>query len=398
MRVDVRVCELAEQLRGVSYDKGEVSATSRSGYLPVLRAGNITENGLEFDDLVFVPEKRISAKQKIRQNDVIIAASSGSLDVVGKAARALEDFEGGFGAFCKVLRPGPNVDPSYFAHFFRTRLYRKRVSSLAAGVNIINLRNTHLDELKIPIPSPNEQRRLAGILDRIDMLQAKRRAALTTLEILSQSIFLDLFGDPTTNPKGWPITRVSAVATQIRGVTYSKGEASKEPKAGYLPILRAGNIKAGDVVMDDLVFVPEGRVAEEQLLRCNDVLIATSSGSLDVVGKAARVECDMPVGFGAFCKVLRPKRKVDPTFFAAFFNTRYYRRRVSELAAGININNLRIEHLDNFQLPKPPITLQRSFAATVEATVAYRASNMDSLSQLNALFESLQYRAFRGEL
>ena len=394
----IRVCELAEQLRGVSYGKSDASSTPRPGYLPVLRAGNITEDGLTFDDLVFVPAERISVKQKIRRNDVVIAASSGSLDVVGKAARALDDYEGGFGAFCKVLRPGPDVDPAYFAHFFSTQQYRQRMSALAAGVNINNLRNEHLDEIRIPIPALSEQRRLAEILDAAQALRAKRHEALAKLDTLTQSIFLDMFGDPATNPKGWPISRVGAVAKQIRGVTYSKGEASKEPKAGFLPILRAGNIAAGDIVMDDLVFVPAERVAEEQLLQSNDVLIATSSGSLDVVGKAARVQDDMPVGFGAFCKVLRPGSEVDQTFFAAFFSTQYYHRRVSELAAGININNLRIEHLDNFQLPKPPRDLQRSFATVVAATIACRASNRGSLSLLNALFPSLQNRAFRGEL
>ena len=62
----VRVCELAEQLRGVSYGKSDASSTPRPGYLPVLRAGNIKEDGLTFDDLVFVPAERISEKQKIR--------------------------------------------------------------------------------------------------------------------------------------------------------------------------------------------------------------------------------------------------------------------------------------------------------------------------------------------
>src|SRR3989442_240269 len=128
-----RVADLAEQIRGVSYGKAEASATPQPGYLPVLRAGNITDEGLTFEDLVFVPADRISAKQKIRKYDVVIAASSGSLDVVGKAARALTDFEGGFGAFCKVLRPGQKVDPGYFAHFFKTQGYRRRVSALAAG-------------------------------------------------------------------------------------------------------------------------------------------------------------------------------------------------------------------------------------------------------------------------
>jgi type I restriction enzyme, S subunit len=86
-----KVGELAEQVRGVSYGKQDASPAPLPGYLPVLRAGNITDAGLVFDDLVFVPAERISTKQRIRRHDVVIAASSGSLDVVGKAALALHD-------------------------------------------------------------------------------------------------------------------------------------------------------------------------------------------------------------------------------------------------------------------------------------------------------------------
>jgi len=116
-----------------------------------LRAGNITDDGLVFEDLVYVPAQRISAKQKVCHHDVVIAASSGSIDIVGKAAPALVDFDGGFGAFCKVLRPKSNVHPVYFAHFFKTKDYRQQVSALAAGANINNLRNEHLDDLKFPL-------------------------------------------------------------------------------------------------------------------------------------------------------------------------------------------------------------------------------------------------------
>ena len=296
------------------------------------------------------------------------------------------------------ILPKEGVTRDYLFYFLRTPATVKLATSRSSGANLPRLGPKQLASFQIPLPPIEEQTRIAEILDKADSLRTKRQATLAKLDSLTQSIFLEMFGDPSTNSKGWPITRVGAVATQIRGVTYSKGEASKDQKAGFLPILRAGNIDEGLIVVDDLVFVPAERVADEQLLRNNDVLIATSSGSLDVIGKAARVEYDMPVGFGAFCKVLRPVSKVDPIFFAAFFSTQYYRRRVSELAAGININNLRNEHLDNFQLPMPPITLQRSFAVTFEATVACRASIMDSQSQLNALFASLQHRAFRGEL
>lgn len=144
-----RVGDLAEQVRGVTYGKEDASPIPLPGYLPVLRAGNITDEGLVFSDLVFVPAKRISDKQKIRRHDVLVAASSGSLDVVGKTAPSLSDFDGGFGAFCKVLRPSAKVHPAYFAQFFKTQDYRRRVSALAAGANINNLRNEHLDEMRI---------------------------------------------------------------------------------------------------------------------------------------------------------------------------------------------------------------------------------------------------------
>lgn len=136
----------------MSYDKEEASDTPAPGYLPILRAGNITDAGLTFSDLVYVPKGRVSDSQRVRAGDVVIAASSGSLDVVGKAAAAKEDFDGGFGAFCKVLRPRATVDAAYFAHFFRTASYRRRVSSLAAGANINNLRSGHLDDCALPLP------------------------------------------------------------------------------------------------------------------------------------------------------------------------------------------------------------------------------------------------------
>ena len=366
------------------------------------RMNNITTEGqLDLSKKRRVPRNsRNIDRYLVEPGDVLFNATN-SPDLVGKTAYfpGLEEPAVFSNHFLRLRPDADRLDGRFLSRWLNVQFQRGRFKGICRQwVNQATVNRDALLAMQIRLPPLPEQRRIAEILDKADALRAKRRAALSQLDVLTQSIFLDMFGDPATNPKGWPISRVGAVAKQIRGVTYSKGEASKEAKAGFLPILRAGNIAAGDIVMDDLVFVPAERVAEEQLLRNNDVLIATSSGSLDVVGKAARVQDNMPVGFGAFCKVLRPGSEVDSTFFAAFFSTQYYRRRVSELAAGININNLRNEHLDNFQLPKPPRALQRSFAAIVAATIACRASNRGSLSLLNALFASLQHRAFRGEL
>ena len=237
MRVTT-VGDVSEQVRGVSYAKSEASDVLQPGYSPILRANNICENGLLLDDLVFVPDAKISQKQRIAPNDVIVAASSGSLSVVGKTAQAREGFEGGFGAFCKVLRLRPAVDPHYFGHYFRTSLYRHVISRLAAGANINNLRNEHLDNLSIPLPPLDEQRRIAAILDAADALRARRREALAQLDTLLQSTFLDMFGDPVTNPMGWEVRSLGdlAVKKPNNGVFRRNHEYSESLDSG-LPVV-----------------------------------------------------------------------------------------------------------------------------------------------------------------
>ena len=184
------VGDICEQIRGVTYAKSDASDTPQSGYTPILRANNIQDNGrLLLEDFVFVPDSKISPKQRVIPNDVVVAASSGSISVVGKTAQAEDEFDGGFGAFCKVLRPNSEVAPRYFGHYFRTQAYRRIVSHLAAGANINNLKNEHLDNLQIPLPPLAEQKRIAAILDAADALRAKRRESLEQLDTLLQSTF-----------------------------------------------------------------------------------------------------------------------------------------------------------------------------------------------------------------
>ncbi len=217
----VKVRDLAEQVRGVSYEKQDVVDGPSPGYLPVLRAGNITDNGLTYDDLVFVPAERVSDKQKIRRHDVVVATSSGSLSVSG--ARPRQHW-----TIMRVVQilsvrscvRTQKVHPSYFAHFFKTTSYRQRISVLAAGASINNLRNEHLDDMEIPLPSLADQGRIADFLDRAEGLRTKRRAALAQIDSLAKATFFDLFGGTDANRKGWPIHAMQDIVKEGTIVTY----------------------------------------------------------------------------------------------------------------------------------------------------------------------------------
>jgi type I restriction enzyme S subunit len=393
MRAVARVADIAEQVRGVSYDKQDATSTPRPGFLPILRAGNITDDGLVFDDLVFVPADRIADKQKIRRNDVIIAASSGSLDVVGKAARALDNYDGGFGAFCKVLRPGPDVEPSYFAHFFRTPDYRRRVSALAAGVNINNLRNEHLDQMLIPLPALPEQRRIAEILDKADALRAKRRAALAQLDILTQSIFLDMFGDPATNPKGWPIDLIGDVAEIVSGAT----PRTDNPKY-WDGTIRWVTPKELSDLEDIYIAETERHITEAGLQSCAATVLPPGSvlfSSRAPIGHTAI--CATPMATNQGFKSFIPKRdRLDAHYLLAWLRLR--RRFLEGLGTGATFKEVSKAVVARIQIPVPPLALQVAFANRMRKVQALREAERNAMALLDEQFLGLQYRAFSGEL
>ncbi|WP_448510342.1 restriction endonuclease subunit S [Immundisolibacter sp.] len=397
MTAFARVADLADQIRGVTYAKEDATSSPRPGYLPVLRAGNIADDGLVFDDLVFVPAERVAPTQKIRRNDVVIAASSGSLDVVGKAARALADFEGGFGAFCKVLRPRPGIDPAYFAHFFRTREYRQRVSALAAGANINNLRNEHLDDFKIPLPPLPEQRRIAEMLDEADALRAKRRAALAQLDTLTQSIFLDMFGDPAANAKGWPAITLGDALIAIRNG--ANAEQREEP--GGWPITRIETISDGTINPERVRWIePDESLVENFRLEPGDILFSHIN-SVEHIGKTALYSgTPTPLIHGINLLRLRPKLEfVDPVWLLHLlkhdFVRTHFRTRCKRAVNQASLNQPDIKSVRTFL---PPLSLQHAFARRVAALQSLECAHRASLAAQDSLVASLQHRAFRGEL
>jgi type I restriction enzyme S subunit len=398
MSAVARVADLAEQLRGVSYGKEDASSTPRPGFLPILRAGNITDDGLVFDDLVFVPADRIADKQKIRRNDVVIAASSGSLDVVGKAARALDDYNGGFGAFCKVLRPGPNVDPSYFAHFFRTAEYRRRISALAAGININNLRNAHLDEMLVPLPPLAEQRRIAEILDKADALQAKRRVALARLDHLAQSIFRNAFGNDGKGNGRWSSVPLESIVRDTKlGLVRGSTEFGPDLPVPYVrmnAITRTGELDLTDVQRT----VATDEEIEAYRLMPGDLLFNTRN-SKELVGKTALCRAHGLHLFNNNIMRIRFNADAEPEFVAAVFRTPFIQHELELRKSGTtNVFAIYYKDLRTLPVPLPPIHLQRQFCRGVAAVEMNKAAQRKSSGQLNALFASLQARCFRAEL
>jgi type I restriction enzyme S subunit len=185
--------------------------------------------------------------------------------------------------------------------------------------------------------------------------------------IAMESIRLDEM--PFDLPHGWLWVRFGVFHDLVRGVTYSKSDVSEEPTPEHLPILRANNIGAS-INFEDLVFVRKACIGPDQFLRQGDYMIALSSGSKSLVGKAAYIDQDFEGGFGGFCGVIRLISPLLRPYTGIFLSSRLYRDALSKGSRGIGINNLKKETLRNVLFPLPPLAEQHRIVAKVDKLMA----------------------------
>ena len=256
----------------------------------------------------------------------------------------------------------------------------------------LTLNKEKLVGIAIPVPPLTEQRRIAEVLDRAEALRAKRRAALAQLDTLAQSIFLDLFGDPATNPKGWPRKRISDVATVITGNT--------PPRAvpGYygteIEWIKSDNINTPHYY---LTRADEGLSAlgktVARIVPAGSILVTCIAGSPECIGNAAITDRD--VAFNQQINALVPHDADSHFLYAQLLVGKRLVQQASTSAMKGMVSKSRFEGI---MLMCPPMPLQRKFASRVVSVEKLRTTHRASLAELDALFAALQHRAFRGEV
>jgi type I restriction enzyme S subunit len=252
---------------------------------------------------------------------------------------------------------------------------------------------------RVLLPPLTEQRRIAEVLDRAEALRAKRRAALAQLDSLTQSLFLDLFGDPATNPKGWPVRQLGELI--IDGPQNGLYKPSTDYGSGT-PILRIDAFYDG--VVTDISALKRVRLTEAEAssfqLTENEVVI-NRVNSLEYLGKCALIP-ELPEQTVFESNMMRMRFDPEiahPRFVVQFLQTGFAKSQI-EMRAKHAVNQASINQQDvsGFRVSLPSIELQHEFARRVGAVEKLKTVQRASLTELDALFASLQHRAFRGEL
>ena len=228
------------------------------------------------------------ARQLVETDDVLVATVRPNLNGAALVNGAHHGMTASTG-YC-VLRPDKDkLDSRFLFHWVKTGVFVQRMVDVATGANYPAVSDAKIKASKIPLPPLAEQKRIAGILDAADALRAKRREALAQLDTLLQSTFLDMFGDPVTNPMGWEQCVVGDVVHAAKDGPH----VSPTYAESGVPFLSTRHIKPGEVVWEDLKYIDQDE-ANRQWKKCKpefgDILY-TKGGT---TGIAARVTTSEP--------------------------------------------------------------------------------------------------------
>ena len=388
---------LIEQVRGVSYKPEDLHRTLNESSITLLRANNIKDGKLNFDDVVYVDKKKVSEKQILKAGDVLICASSGSKELVGKAAYVECDLPMTFGAFCKVVRP-KTACPQYIGHFFNSPYYRERIANSAAGANINNIRNEHIDVLDIVWPSIEKQHSAVNVLDKVSELIALRKEQLAKLDQLVKSRFIELFGEPMDNPKGWDRVNISTVV----GGKVSNGFFAKRDDYcddGNVKVLGVAHVV--NRMYSNIENLPKTNGTETDVVKYGvkygDMLFCRSSLVAAGIGKASIVPKGTPNNVLFECHVIRlplDLEKCVPEFMQVLSTTDDFRNQIISQSKTATMTTIGQDGILKTDIILPPLELQKQFAAFVEQTDKSKLAIQQSLDKLELLKKSLMQEYF----
>ena len=308
-------------------------------------------------------------------------------------------------AIISPLYPTFHVRKGYDPRFINYVLHTPSVRSLYDGISFGSVprkRRASVENfLNLRIPAPpalRVQQRIAGVLDLAEGLRVKRCAALSALDTLTQSIFLDLFGNPSSNARDWRVLRFGdALSMPLRNGLSPSHSGKAIAKVLTLSAITGGSFDASAWKVSTFQSAPPS----DQTVNENDFLICRGSGSAQLVGRGCfpskRLE-DVAFPDTIIAARVNPER-INRTFLQSIWNSNAVRRQIDSLARTTN-GTLKVNQamLENITVVSPPLRIQQEFERRATSVERLRAAQLASLAELDALFAVLQHRAFRGEL
>ena len=379
---------LIDQIRGVSYKPTDLHDSLDVDSIMLLRANNIDDGKINFDDVVYVDRKCVSQSQLLRKGDILICASSGSRNLVGKAAQV--DFEGEytFGAFCKVVRPRLKSDAGYIGMFFQSPIYRRTIAEKAQGININNIRGEYIDSMAVCWPDQSDRQRAVETYQVIRDCIRLRKRQLNTLDTLIKARFVEMFGECD-----YPLTELIKLIVEGAGLSYGIVQPGDDG-TGDMGVLRPVDLSDGRITTASIKYIDRsiGDGFKKTELTGEELLI-TVRGTTGITALTDARFAGMNVTRG-IAVIRYDQDKINPVYLNAYLNTEESQRYIQEHTRGATLQQINLSDLRVQQILVPPRALQDEYSSFVQQVDKSKVVVKKALDNAQLLYDSLMQKYF----
>jgi type I restriction enzyme, S subunit len=331
------------------------------------------------------------ARQLINENDVLVSTVRPNLNAIAKVPRYLHNSIASTG-FC-VLRPDRDTSSSYLYHFCRSQTFIEFLLSRATGAGYPAVTDGDVFDAQIPFPPLTQQKKVAHRLEQADRLRRLRAYALEVSDRYLQGVFLEMFGDPETNQKGWNVFTLDDLNASFK---YGTSEKSNDDVTGT-PILRIPNVLNRSIDIDDMKYT---HLSEKELGRLKlsqgDILFVRTNGNPEYVGRCTVFDLPEKYAFASYLIRARIDQKVvNPWYLESYLQQESGRKKMRPyIRTTAGQSNISIEGLGQIPVPLPPLSLQSHFASIVQKHERLRTMQVEALRQAELLYSTLLEQAF----
>lgn len=335
----------------------------------------ITELGLKSSCAKFMPRKTVLI--------ALTGATTGQTGILEFEATANQSVTG--------ILPSKEHIPEYLFYFLQTQ--RKRILSLAYGGGQPHISQGFVKNIKVPLPSLEEQKSIAEVLSKTEFILEKRRQTLRLADEFLKSSFLEMFGDPGANSKGF---KTKLIKDLVKKVFNEDPKRYPDKSYSYVDISSVDN-QLKKIVETKQILGSDAPSRARQLLEAQDILISTVRPNLNAVGILSD-SLSNPIGSTGFC-VLRVNRELArPEYLFEICKTPFFVQSLVNVAKGASYPAVSDNDILRLSIPVPSLPEQQKFADLVQKVEKLKSKQKQSETHLQNLFNSLMQRAFKGEL
>jgi type I restriction enzyme S subunit len=357
-----------------------------------LSTGDLQDRTISFIEVTY-SDKPSRADISVKPGDILFARMKGTKKVL-EIDQVLADIivSTGFA----VIRPAEHFDGKFLAIYLKSDDFEKQKEKFCSGAIQPAITNAGIEEVTVPFPPLDDQKRIALLLGKVDGLIARRKLHLQQLDDLLKSAFLKMFGDPVRNENGWKTATIDHLCEEIIDCPHSTPDYS-EVKTGYFCI-RSGDIVDGYLDLGRTLHV-EKMVYEERIKRhtpqVGDIVYSREGGRL---GNAARILGGESFCLGQRIMLFKVGDESDADFLWALLESRSFKEKLKSLVGGGAAPRVNIKDLKNVSVIEPPIELRTKFSGIARRIDRLRSRYQSNLSGLEALFGAFSQMAFIGKL